>query len=68
MMKFIIIFLFFIIHSSTSYSYIGPLVGLGVIYSSLIFVLILIVLLFGVIWFPIKKFLKKKNAKNKFNK
>ena len=48
-----------------AYSYVGPGMGGGVIMATLGIVLSIFVLLFGLLWFPIKRlFFNKKNKKN----
>jgi flagellar motor component MotA len=49
-----------------SYAYLGPGLGLAIIAATLGVILALLAALFGLIWFPLKKFLKKrKKNKNK---
>ena len=65
------IFLFFIfIFSNSAFAYAGPGVGLGVIVLVFGFLISFIVILFGILFFPIKRLIvnfKKKN-KNKEKK
>ena len=63
-----LIVIFIIILPQEGFAYIGPGAGVGVILSSLIFVLSLFLLIFGFIWFGIKKiFTKYRNKKNNLN-
>ena len=63
-LKTIFIFFSFI---SASYAYIGPGIAAGVLLATLGVVIAIFAAIFGVIWFPLKRFLKtrKKNIKKK---
>lgn len=53
--------------STSSFAYLGPGVGGGMIMATLGIVVAIFAALFGLIWFPIKRILKKRK-KNKLNK
>ena len=58
-----IIFLFFF-STNPSYSYLGPGVGGGIIAATLGVIIAILAAIFGLIWFPLRKYLiKKKNNK-----
>ena len=58
----LIIFLFFFSPTS-SFAYLGPGVGGGVIAATLGIVIAILAAVFGLIWFPLKKFFKKRKEK-----
>jgi len=60
----IFISIFFLL-PSIAHAYIGPGLGMGIILSTLGFLLALLGLIFGVIYFPIKKYLTNKRKKKK---
>tara|TARA_Y100000389_G_C17051567_1_gene313021 strand:+ start:78 stop:299 length:222 start_codon:yes stop_codon:yes gene_type:complete len=69
MLKFISIVCFvtfFLITNSNAY--LGPGLGLGIIASTLGVIIAVLLGIFGIIWFPIKRLLKKNKSKNKKNK
>ena len=71
MIKFLIITLFTsLLLISKSYSYVGPGMGAGIISVLIGFVIGIVAIFFAIIWFPIKKILKKKsnNLKEKNEK
>tara|TARA_A100001015_G_C14848916_1_gene655635 strand:+ start:14 stop:223 length:210 start_codon:yes stop_codon:yes gene_type:complete len=53
--------------STPSFAYLGPGIGGGMIAATLGIVVAIFAALFGLIWFPIKRILKKRK-KNKLNK
>ena len=55
-----ILFIFFI---SSAYAYIGPWVGGGAIAAAFGLIVAVFAVLFGLIWFPVKRFLKKRKEK-----
>lgn len=55
-----ILFIFFI---SSAYAYIGPGVGGGAIAAAFGLIVAVFAVLFGLIWFPVKRFLKKRKEK-----
>jgi len=58
----ITIFIFFC-SVSTSYAYLGPGIGGGVFVATLGVVIAIFAAIFGVIWFPLKRFLKRRKEK-----
>ena len=62
MHKLILLFLLFI-SSTPSYAYIGPGMGGGLIAAILGIVLAILAALFGIIYYPMKRFLKNKKQK-----
>ncbi|MDC3005248.1 hypothetical protein OAY95_04965, partial [Candidatus Pelagibacter sp.] len=58
--KIILINIFFF---TNAFSYVGPGLGGGIIAATLGIVIAIIAALFAIIWFPIKRFLKKKKRK-----
>ena len=61
-----IIFLYSLI-STPANAYLGPGVGGGVLVALLGVIVAILAALFGLIWFPIKRILKKKKSKDKLN-
>ena len=59
MLKIILIFFYFILISNPSYAYLGPGVGGGVIAATIGIIVAIFVALFGIIWFPLKRLIKK---------
>ena len=60
MIKFLITTLLIsLLYISNSHSYVGPGMGAGIISVLIGFVVGLVAIFFAIIWFPIKKFLKK---------
>ena len=55
-------FLFFFITTS-SFAYLGPGVGGGVIAATIGVIVAIFAALFGLIWFPVKRLLKKRKEK-----
>jgi len=71
-MKFLLLIFFFFISLTFKVSaYIGPGIGLGALISVIGVILAIIFLLIALIWFPIKRYLRKKKiikeANNKKN-
>tara|TARA_B100001750_G_C15471828_1_gene580227 strand:+ start:1422 stop:1634 length:213 start_codon:yes stop_codon:yes gene_type:complete len=64
MLKFNIILTFLFLIPSVSNAYIGPGMGGGVIIATIGLIVAIFAAIFGIIWFPIKRFLKKRK-KNK---
>ena len=59
-----LIFFFLILYPIISFSYIGPGMAGGIIISIMGIILAIILALFGILYYPIKRFLlKKKNKK-----
>ena len=63
MQKLVIIFLL-ILTPSISYGYLGPGTGVGFIAATIGIVVAIFEAIFGLLWFPIKRFLKKRKSKN----
>jgi len=70
MFKLILVAILFFFTTVSSYAYLGPGVGVGVIAATLGVIVAILAALFGLIWFPIKKLLKKRkeNRENNQNK
>ena len=64
MFKLIISIIVCSIFCTSAFSYVGPGMGGGLIAATLGVVISLLVAIFAVIWFPIKRFLKQKKQKN----
>ncbi len=63
MYRIIIILLFLVIFEVPSYSYLGPGLGGGIIAATLGIILAIFAAIFGIIWFPLKRYLNKKKEK-----
>ena len=63
MYKIIIILLFLFIFQVPSYSYLGPGLGGGIIAATLGIIVAIFAAIFGIIWFPFKRYLNKKKEK-----
>ena len=63
MFKLILSSTIFCLISTTSFAYLGPGVGGGVIVATIGIIVAIFEALFGLIWFPIKKLLKKRKEK-----
>lgn len=63
MFKLILSSTIFCLISTTSFAYLGPGVGGGVIVATIGIIVAIFAALFGLIWFPIKKLLKKRKEK-----
>ena len=59
-LKTIFIFFSFV---STSYAYLGPGIGGGILATTLSIVIAIFAAIFAVIWFPLKRFLKRRKEK-----
>ncbi len=64
MQKLVLINLIFILMTNTSYAYLGPGIGGGIIAATVGLVVAILIGLIGLIWFPLKKLFKKRK-KNK---
>ena len=53
----------FIVLSSSAYAYLGPGVGGGAIAATIGVIVAIFAALFGLIWFPVKRLLKKRKEK-----
>ena len=60
--------LFLILIPTTAYAYLGPGVGTGIIAATLGIIVAIIAALISIVWFPFKRYLKKKKEQNKENK
>ena len=72
MFKLILSSTIFCLISTTSFAYLGPGVGGGVIVATIGIIVAIFAALFGLIWFPIKRLLKnrkekKENQQNKID-
>ena len=63
MLKLVLIPIFFLIFSTYSQAYLDPGIGGGIITATLGILIAIIAALFALIWFPIKKILKKRKEK-----
>ena len=63
MLKFILSLIIFCLMSFSSSAYLGPGIGTGAIVATLGIIIAIFATLFGLIWFPIKKLLKKRKEK-----
>ena len=63
---FSIIIYFLLIESS--FAYLGPGIGAGILAATMGIVFTIFVFLFGILWFPLKRFLKSRKTKLKKNK
>lgn len=63
MLKLNLITIFFLLISSPSFAYLAPGVGAGAVAATIGVVVAIFAALFGLIWFPIKRLLKKKKEK-----
>ena len=59
MLKIVFIILYITFISNPSYAYLGPGVGGGVIAATIGIIVAIFVALFGIIWFPMKRLIKK---------
>tara|TARA_B100001093_G_scaffold226002_1_gene216557 strand:- start:2010 stop:2228 length:219 start_codon:yes stop_codon:yes gene_type:complete len=65
MYKLTLISFIFFLTTSSSYAYLGPGVGGGIIAATIGVIVAILAALFGLIWFPIKKLLKKRKEEKK---
>lgn len=63
--KILLISIIFIAIANNSYAYIGPGVGMGFIITIISILFGLLVIIFGLVWFPIKRYLDRKKTKKK---
>ena len=68
MFKLILSSTIFCLISTTSFAYLGPGVGGGVIVATIGIIVAIFAALFGLIWFPIKRLLKKRKENQQQNK
>ena len=65
MFKLISSSIIFCLISTSSFAYLGPGVGGGVIAATIGVIVAIIAALFGLIWFPVKRLLKKKKREKR---
>ena len=65
MVRLYLLILFFCSFSTAAFAYLGPGMGGGLIAATLGIIFAIFVGLFGLIWFPIKRLLKKRKKKEK---
>ena len=64
MIKISIFSILFFFTSTSAYAYLGPGIGAGVLAATLgVVIAIFAAIFFGLIWFPLKKYLKKEKIK-----
>ena len=63
MFKLILCFTVIFFITPSSFAYLGPGVGGGIIAASVGILIAIIATIFGIIWFPLKRFLKKRKEK-----
>ena len=63
MFKLIFSSIVFCLTATSSFAYLGPGVGGGVIAATIGIIVAIFAALFGLIWFPVKRFLKKRKEK-----
>ena len=69
MFKLVSFLIIFCLIATSSFAYLGPGVGGGVIAATIGIIIAIFAALFGLIWFPLKRlFKKRKENKNKKNK
>ena len=61
MLKFIPFLFILSLITTSSFAYVGPGVGGGVIAATIGIIVAIFAALFGLIWFPVKRLLKKSN-------
>ena len=62
----LITFLFFLLCTS-SYAYLGPGIGGGVVAATIGLIVAIFAAIFGLIWFPVKRLLRKRKQKKENN-
>ena len=68
MFKIIFISIILCLIATSSFAYLGPGVGGGVILATIGIIVAIFAALFGLIWFPIKRLLKKRKEKQEQQK
>ena len=63
MKKIFISLIILLIFPTTSFAYLGPGIGIGILAATLGIIIAILAAIFGMIWFPVKKLLKKKKRK-----
>jgi len=64
MYKLIYIFIVYFLSLTSAFSYVGPGMGGGLIAATLGIVIAIFASIFALLWFPLKRFLKKKGDNN----
>ena len=62
MYKLIFISTIFCLNTTSAFAYLGPGVGGGVIVATIGIIVAIFAALFGLIWFPVRRLLKKRRA------
>ena len=65
MCKLILILILIFFQNTIAQAYVGPGIGAGVILATLGVIFAILASIFGIIWFPVKRFLKNKKTKKK---
>ena len=68
MKKILVVWIILTVFPTYANAYIGPGVGLGALISIIAVILAIIFLLIALVWFPIKRYLRKKTLKKADNK
>ena len=66
MYKLILTTLLFFFITTSSFAYLGPGVGGGVIAATIGVIVAIFAALFGLIWFPVKRLLKKRKERKEY--
>lgn len=67
MKKFIFIILYILMFPNLAYAYLGPGIGGGILAATLGIIVAIFAAIFGIIWFPLKRLLKKRKEKENHN-
>ena len=67
MFKLICLFLILILFPNLSHAYLGPGMGGGFIAATIGIVVAIFAMIFGILWFPIKRFFNKKKQNQENN-
>ena len=65
MIRLFLIIFFCFSFSNSAYAYLGPGMGGGLIAATLGIIIAIFAALFGLVWFPLKRLLKKRKEKKK---
>lgn len=68
MYKLILFFSLFFLIATPSYAYLGPGIGGGILAATLGVIIAILAAIFGLIWFPLKRFLKKRKERKEKKK
>jgi len=66
--KLILFFSLFFLIATPSYAYLGPGIGGGILAATLGVIIAILAAIFGLIWFPLKRFLKKRKERKEKKK